>query len=313
MAGERPIVERVAGKLHCYASQGWIYRREIYSGKDLPVLEILVPDTLNFKKVVRAFESDFTYNVFFNSDLTPVQMFLFENKLFPLAYGTYSLDETNRLNSVELEDSLDKVDFTLPPLSIMTLCPANSDVAPKYQGIVNLEISYEGRTYGIEANSAEELLDRINDHLKRCDPDIIVTNYGDGMLLPWLADLSRRTRIPINLNRDKEAEYRTTNESSYWTYGQIVHKSGGFMLAGRWHVDAENSFIVGESDLDGLYELSRITQIPGQEQGRSSIGTGLSSMQLSWAYQHNILIPAKKRSGRNSKRRMNCFLPTGVG
>ncbi|HUI31068.1 MAG TPA: DNA polymerase domain-containing protein, partial [Candidatus Acidoferrales bacterium] len=298
---DRAKVERTAAKLHCLVSKEWVYKKEIYSGKDLPVLEILVPDTLNFKKIVRVFESEFSYNVFNNSDLTPVQMFLFENRLFPLAFGEYFLEDDNKLASVRLLDRSDTIDFVLPPLSVMTLRPINSEVAPKYQGILNLEAAYDGRTYEILADTAEDLLYRINEHLRRSDPDIIVTSYGDDMLLPWLVGLSQKTKIPIELNRDKSASYRTTNESTYWTYGQIVHRSGAFMLSGRWHIDAENSFIVGESDLDGLFELSRITQIPAQEQGRATIGTGLSSMQLSWAYRNNILIPAKKQEWEKFK------------
>ncbi len=297
---ERNKVEKVAASLHCLVSKGWVSKTEIYSGKQIPVLEIMVPDALHFKNIVRRFESEFSYNVFFNSDLTPVQMFIYEKKLFPLAFGEYFFND-DELTSVELHDTSDAIDYTLPPMSVMTLRPMNSEVAPKYQGIVNLEIGYDGQVYEIKADTAEELLTRINNHLRRSDPDIIVTNYGDDVLLPWLVDLSRKTKISIDLNRDKSAMYRTTNESSYWTYGQIVHRSGAFMLAGRWHIDAENSFIVGESDLDGLFELSRITQIPIQDQGRATIGTGLSSMQLSWAYKHDILIPAKKQEWEKFK------------
>ena len=92
-----------------------------------------------------------------------------------------------------------------------------------------------------------------------------------------------------------------TAEVSYWTYGKIVHRSAGFQLAGRWHIDMENSFILGESELSGLLDLARITRIPVQKQARTSIGTGLSSMQLNWAYQHNILIPAKKQEWEKFK------------
>ena len=244
---ERNRAEKAAASFHCLVSKDRVYKTEIYSGRQIPVLEIMVPDTLHFKNIVRRFESEFSYNVFFNSDLTPVQMFIYEKKLFPLAFGEYSFDG-DELTSVELHDTSDAIDYTLPPISVMTLRPMNSEVAPKYQGILNLEAAYDGRTYEIIADTAEELLGSINEHLRRSDPDIIITNYGDDVLLPWLVDISRKTKIPIELNRDKSAVYRTTNESSYWTYGQIVHRSGAFMLAGRWHVDAENSFIVGESD-----------------------------------------------------------------
>lgn len=297
---ERLHVENFARKLHCTVSKGWISKTEIYSGKQLPVLEISTPDTLHFKEVIRRFEFEFPYYVFFNSDLTPVQMFLYRQNLFPLAFGEYTFED-DILLSVELHDKFDSMDYKVPPLNIMTLKPGCADAAPKYQHNLTFEVGYEGREYLIEAETIEEVLTEINAHILRFDPDIILSEYGDDTLFPLLSEWSRKTRIPLYLNRDSSAADMKTAEVSYWTYGKIVHRSAGFQLAGRWHIDMENSFILGESELSGLLDLARITRIPVQKQARTSIGTGLSSMQLNWAYQHNILIPAKKQEWEKFK------------
>ena len=57
----------------------------------------------------------------------------------------------------------------------------------------------------------------------------------------------------------------------------------------------------GESSLDGVVEIARLTQLPVQHQSRSSIGSALSSMQLSWAFRHGNLIPARKREPEEFK------------
>ncbi|MEK6566324.1 MAG: DNA polymerase domain-containing protein, partial [Bacteroidota bacterium] len=147
----------------------------------------------------------------------------------------------------------------------------------------------------------QEVLEALNWHLHRCDPDLILTKYGDPVLLPRLTALAERYRVPLLLNRDTAAGYMTTRESSFFQYGKIVHKDGAFELAGRWHIDEENSFTVGESDLDGLFEMVRLTQMCGQRQARASIGTSMSSLQLSWAYRNGVLIPAKKREPEEFK------------
>src|SRR6267143_1015950 len=85
------------------------------------------------------------------------------------------------------------------------------------------------------------------------------------------------------------------------TYGEVVHRDTAVMLAGRWHMDAENSFIMGESDIEGVIELARLTHLPMQKQSRAAIGTGLASMQMSYAYRNNILIPAEKKEGEDFK------------
>jgi DNA polymerase elongation subunit (family B) len=128
-----------------------------------------------------------------------------------------------------------------------------------------------------------------------------MTEYGDAILLPMLTRLATELKIPLLLNRDQSVGYFTTNESSYFVYGKIVHKDGAFELAGRWHLDTENSFMMSEASLDGVVEIARLTQLPVQHQSRSTIGTALSSMQLSWAYRNDYLIPAKKREPEDFK------------
>ena len=166
---------------------------------------------------------------------------------------------------------------------------------------VQLEIGYDGSTYSLEHDEPAQVLGSLNDHLRRCNPDIILTEYGDAILLPMLVRLGVQEEIPLLLNRDSEAGYFTTSSSSYFTYGRIVHKDGAFELAGRWHLDTENSFMMGEASLDGVVEIARMTQLPVQHQSRSTIGSALSSMQLSWAYRNGYLIPAKKREPEEFK------------
>jgi DNA polymerase-2 len=274
---------------------------EIYSGDSIDVLQVFVQDPMRFREVVWYYEKFFPHFVFFNSDVSVEQQFLYETQLFPLALGDYEMSGDGELLSWHLNDSREAVDYELPPFSIMQIRNSNDFVPPKYQKFLQLEISYDNRTYALEQDSPKELLEALNWHLYRCDPDIVVSDYGDAVLLPKLFSLSRKSNIPLLLNRDTTAKFGTTKESSFFQYGKIVHKDGAFTLAGRWHVDAHNSFTVAEADLDGLFEMTRLTQMCGQRQGRASIGTSMSSMQLSWAYRNNVLIPSKKREPEGFK------------
>jgi DNA polymerase-2 len=274
---------------------------EIYSGDSLDVLQVHVHDATRLKEVVWYYERFFPHFAFFNSDILAQQLFLYETKLFPLALGEYRIDEDRQLLDWQVNDSREAVDYDLPPFSIMLLRNANDFVPPKYQKHIQLEVTYEDRTYSLEQETPREVLESLNWHLHRCDPDILLTDYGDSVLMPKLVELSEQHRVPLLLNRDENVGYTTTRESSFFQYGKIVHKDGAFELAGRWHVDNDNSFTVVESELDGLFEMVRLTQMCGQKQGRASIGTSMSSMQLSWACQHNILIPSKKREPEEFK------------
>lgn len=276
-------------------------KTEIYSGDALDVLEVHVHNPMRFREVVWYYERFFPHFAFFNSDILPAQLFLYHTDLFPLALGEYEIDDQGMLTGWTLHDSREATEYQLPPFSILLLRNANDFVPPKYQKHLQLEVLYDDRTYVLEQETPQEILESLNWHLHRCDPDIILTDYGDAVLMPKLVAMAKRHNIPLLLNRDQDASYVTTKESSFFQYGKIVHKDGAFELAGRWHIDAANSMTVAEADLDGLFEMARLTQMCGQRQGRASIGTSMSSMQLSWAYQHDILIPSKKREPEEFK------------
>ncbi len=276
-------------------------KQDLYTNNELQVLQVNVHDTMHFKEVVWFFEKYFPPFAFFDSDISVAQLYLYHTGLFPLAFGEYHVDENGKLSAFSLSDKREAFEYRIPPLTMLTVRNANDFLPPKYRSIIQLEISYENNSYLLEQQNPVELLEAFNWHLHRFDPDVILTEYGDASLMPMLNSISKKCKIPIRFNRDKNVNYFTTKESSYFQYGKIVHKDGAFELAGRWHIDVHNSFTVTEAYLDGLYEIARITQIPMQRQARASIGTGLSSIQLSWAYRHNILIPSKKREPEDFK------------
>ena len=282
-------------------SLGRTTKKEIYSGDPWDVVQVYVHDTTRFKEAVWYFERFFPHFAFYNSDILVAQLFLYETKLFPLALGDYEIDETGEVTGWNITDSREALEYDLPPLSVMSIRNANDFVPPKYHTTFQLEISYDDATYALEQQDPVEVVEALNWHLHRCDPDVLLTEYGDSQLMPVIARLSEQHHIPSLLNRDHTVGYTTMKESSFFQYGKVVHKDGAFELAGRWHIDVDNSFTVAMSELDGLFEMARLTQTPAQRQGRASIGTSMSSLQLSWAYQNNILIPSKKREPEEFK------------
>ena len=276
-------------------------RREIYTNEEWDVLRVTVHDTLHLKDVVRRLEPHFPHFVFFDSDISSQQLYLYRTGLFPLGFAEYAIDDEGRLAGWKLDDDPAALEYLLPPLVTMTLKSIPDFVSPKYRKTYQLEVGYEGSTYALENEEPAEVIGSLNRHLTRCDPDIIMTEFGDAILLPMLTRIAAEEGLPLALNRDPDAGYFTTGETSYFAYGKIVHKDGAFELAGRWHLDTENSFMMGEASLDGVAEIARLTQLPVQHQSRATIGSALSSMQLSWASRNGYLIPAKKREPEEFK------------
>ncbi|MBI4811620.1 MAG: hypothetical protein HY800_09330 [Ignavibacteriales bacterium] len=272
---------------------------ELFSGEEWEVTKITVHNPLQLNNCVWTFQKFFPHFVFYNSNIPVAQMYLYDRQVFPLARCEFRIGENNILQQIIVEDKFDACNYQIPDLRIMYL--NNTDFGTKFSRSLNLEISYDGKSYAIEQNDPEEVLQSVNWHLYNYDPDLIISDWGDATLFPTLLNASIKCHIPLLLNRDQSQGYFHTKERSYWTYGQIIHRDAAFMLAGRWHMDAENSFIMGESDIEGVIELARLTQLPMQKQSRAAIGTGLASMQMSYAYRNNILIPAEKKEGEDFK------------
>ncbi|MBI1806330.1 MAG: hypothetical protein HYR76_04670 [Ignavibacteria bacterium] len=272
---------------------------ELFSGEEWDVTKITVHDPLQLNRCVWTFQKFFPHFVFYNSNIPVAQMYLYDKQIFPLARCTFDISDNNILQHMILEDSFDALEYNVPDLKIMTL--DNGRSSTRFFRTINLELTYDGTTYSIEQDYPVDVLEALNWHLYHYDPDVIMSSWGDATLFPALVGASLKHRIPLLLNRDQSHGYIHMKERSYWTYGQIIHRDAAFMLAGRWHIDTENSFFMGESNIEGTMDIARLAQIPMQKQSRASIGTGLASMQMSYAYRNNILIPAEKKEGEDFK------------
>ena len=186
-------------------------QREIYSDEEWNVLRVGVHDTTRFKEVVRAMERHFPHFVFFNSDITVQQLYLYATGLFPLALGDYSIDADGRVTGWQLHDARDALEYSVPPLATMTIRNRPDFVSPKYRKTFQLEVGYDGQTYELEHQDPADVLQSLNRHLRRCDPDIIMTEYGDAVLLPMLTQLAAQKEVPLLLNRDREVDRRPGN------------------------------------------------------------------------------------------------------
>lgn len=268
-------------------------KRDLLSGAEVEVQAVHVHNPNLFQKSVRALSRHFAFYQFYNADIKAVQMFYYSTGLFPLAYGEYEV-ENGVLRSWEVLDRKEAEQYSLPPLTIMTLTPSAKLLAPKYQRYLEIEVEVEGRKTVLQQESPRELVSQINHYLYKYDPDVLMTDFGDASLLPLLQRTAAELKMPLYLNRDENAGVLFSKAISFFSYGQVKQREGTFALSGRWHLDKENSFIINEGDLDGLYDLARMSQIGVQQQARTSIGSALSSMQISWTYANNVLVPYKR-------------------
>jgi len=278
-------------------------RRELMSGTQIPVIAVAVHNPLAFPAAARLL-ARVPGLTLYNCDILTVRLFFYETGLFPLARCAVTC-AGDAAREIALTSRPEDLEYALPPLTVLRLhleSPGGHSDDPDDLPTANpshgrpgrLEAGVDGETVVLDGDDPAETIRSLNRLLQRYDPDVLLSEWGDPVLLPRLQVLAARTGIPLQLNRDPVNRVRTRRSRSYTTYGQVVYQAGAQMLHGRWHIDLRNSFIYAESELAGLLEVARLARIPVQELARTSTGTAISSMQVQRAVRDGILIPWQK-------------------
>jgi len=275
-----------------------------YSGRTVPAWTFTVATTAFLGPTVRKAEKMFGSEVLFNADVAPEQQFAHATGLYPFAHADVECDGDGTILSSRILDSPWDVDAPRPSLSTALLRMEGTG-HPAHGKIRPLEFVADGITHSLQWDDGTEFLRGLLRLIEETDPDLLITEYGDDWLLPRLIDLASRLRVPLSLGRPRRTatddSIRRAKERSYMSYGRVIFRAAPHTLSGRWHVDARNSFLFGETGLPGLMELSRLSGIPLQRVARTSPGTAISAMQVATAMRRGILVPYKKREPEEFK------------
>ena len=267
-------------------------RQDLLQG-EVEVVEVTVADPLAFPRLVARL-ARIDGLTFYNCDIALPQMYLYERQLFPMGRCAVEATPEGTIRDIAPLESPWEAEYTVPPLMILRLRLDGDPANPNHGHRAVLHVGVDGEEGGLVGETPADLLEALDRWLRRYDPDIILTEWGDSFLMPRLRRLMQMCGRPLSLNRDGGAGMRTRRPRSYMTYGQIVYTAGGSYLRGRWHLDTANSFTYEEAELPGLLELARLGRMPVQHTARTSVGTTITSMQLDQAYQEGILIPWRK-------------------
>jgi len=268
------------------AGYQWTQKREFWSGDEIEVMEIEMAGADHYSQLPRILSPWEEKLTFYNCDIPLPQAYLYEKRLFPTG-RCEAESEGSRIFEIHPDpsESVWVGDGDLPDLQVMEIR------AMGHRGS-GLLLECEGYRMEMEDVDPGELA-RLFRHF---DPDMILSDDGDASLLPLLFSLERRGKTSIPWDREPHPIARQINSRghSYFSYGRTYYRAPAHLLFGRWHIDCRNSFIYGESGMEGVVELARLSKIPVQRMARTSPGTAITSMQLDRAFQEGILIPWRK-------------------
>src|SRR5229473_4274290 len=237
----------------------------------------------------------------YNSDLMVASLYCWEKRLFPLSFVEVEVDDEAKVLSIECRDDEWALDYEMPPLKIMQIRLSGlARIDPTHGRRAALEIEMDGTCWELDETGEPPALGFAH-FLKREDPDVILSEWGDSTILPLLRQQAERLKFSLNLNRDQAASVQQSRARSYTSYGRILFKASATTLFGRIHVDKQNSFISDKCDFAGLWELARVTKLPIQYAARTTTGTGISYMQMELAHRDGVLIPEQKAEPEDPK------------
>ncbi len=277
-------------------------RLDFWSGESIPVMKIRVlrPYSWHRQTLRRLYKlhPDVDY---YNADLLPEQHYNFERGLVPLGWCAFEADRDGWITRIECRDDEWGTDYTLPDLRTMEL-DGDGLLHGGRPRLDWLSARIDGIEQQFETGDPGEVVASLNRLIEREDPDIVLTHGGDDFLIPLLLILEQGARdwdgepLRLRLDREEPPEPREIRLEgrSYFSYGRVLYQAPDYPFFGRWHIDSENSFMVEHTGLHGLVEVSRVSKLPVQRIGRRSIGTGITSIQLDFAFREGFLIPWKK-------------------
>ncbi|MFQ5421933.1 MAG: hypothetical protein ACE5EY_16420, partial [Anaerolineae bacterium] len=176
-------------------------REDLFDGRiDVMAIEV---DTAVQPQLFRRVQDQFPDLDYYDADIPVSVQYAARFDVFPTLRCQVVVDGDLVFQAAPL-GSRWRVDNPPPPLRILTLAP---NVDPGHRTPSQLHVGWEGKVLSYPLNNGRLLLIGLQAQLKRHDPDLILTQFGDTWLFPYLRKQAQKTGIPFNPSRDGQRPY----------------------------------------------------------------------------------------------------------
>jgi len=313
VASEKPLLKSVVENneiLSMVKEYHFISKYELITDtKKSQVLELELKDPTYSLKLAKKIEKmgRFGQSRLYNVDILPEQAYFYEHDVFPLMKCKVHVSNST-LNWINNEDDVLSTEYELPlfnNIHLKVYPKTKEGMIPRFTDVIALVSIQKGDTSKdtIYIQGSEiDILYQLVKEVEKINPDFILTEYGDSFTFPYLTHRSEINQVDLILDREGIPLCKPKKDgTSYFSYGRMYFKPSATKLLGRIHIDTDNSFVLNESGLQGLYELARICRLPLHSASRASIGKCMSSLQFYNAMRNNILIPWKPTLAEHPK------------
>jgi DNA polymerase-2 len=279
-----------------------VERQDLFIEKPLSVLKIETETPLAQEKLFSHLKREFPDLVYYDADIPLDIRYAAQTGVFPLADCRIEVTQEREIKELETLDSPWDIDSPQVPLLVMALAP---DCNPNHREPSALKVHLAGKHYHFPFRDERGLLVKLGALLRRHDPDLLLTVWGDNWLITKLHQLMEKHHITLPLSREKGRGVERREERFYHSYGGVIYRGPQARLFGRIHISTENTVMYHDYGLDGVFEMARVTSLRIQTAARVSPGTGISSMQILTALRQGVLVPWHKQQVEWSKSAYN--------
>ncbi len=244
LGGKRDQVLQV---IQVLKARKWLHRayptrgRDLSSGNEIPVwaLELKTYGYLpQFRGWLGKREGILTG---YNCDLDVATYYLYCQHLWPCAWYDLEVREGRLVALAPREEQFAR-DVSVPPLVTLGLGLTKDPLVPLGRGN-GLAVSWEGRILELESENRAGLVREVARWLHKVNPDLILSDWGDEEIIPFLWRWSKEGRVPLPLDREPGTVARKfSGGRTYFSYGRVVYQGNAAPFYGRWHIDRRNSF-----------------------------------------------------------------------
>ncbi len=295
------LARRLAADPEVASVERRVLAPSLYDRRPRTVLEVTPERNPARRALARAVDAlgGFERYRLYDVDLVPPQLYHLAHALYPFAPVAGQGAELTATEPAET------IDYVPPPLRVARLevriAGERRGRIPPPDGRIGAvrigEVTLEGRE--------EELLRALVDELARSDPDILLTEGGDGFDLPWLYRRAHALGLgpdAFSLGRERAPFRPSRRARSFESYGVVHHRAAAYPLPGRFHIDRENSFLFDDADIAGLVDAARLSRLSLSTVVRQSPGTCFTAMEMAHALRGGAHVPWKKNRPESFRR-----------
>ena len=267
-------------------------KQDVFEAELVDVMAIEMASPAEQVGVFREIEAIYPDLVYYGADLTISTRYMARYGVFPMALCELEVNENNQIENIRAINDRWDILPELPPLRVLEISP-NCD--PFREKASALLLRCDRFEQSIPIDPKGDYLQTLNKILEDYNPDILVSNWGDSWLIPFLLKEAEEKGIPLQLNRDTERTVRWQKETTYFSYGHIIYRPEEAHFFGRCHIDRKSAMMWSDYSLAGTLEMARVTTLPIEKAARVSPGQGISAMQVITALEQDLLVPYQKR------------------